>query len=220
MDTDLLREKLLSFVKENKLVVVLGSAGLIFFIYGLISLLPSSSSSNDLQFSSSESSNQQLTPEQLRENSLVVDIEGAVVKPGVYTLSPNARVQDALIAAGGLSQAADREWITKHYNLAAKLVDGNKLYFPFLGENTTQSVGGATQPQSVSVDGIGRSEQSSLININSATEQELDTLPGIGPVTAQKMISNRPYGAIEDLTSKKVVTSKVFEKIKDKITAY
>ncbi|MEX2028020.1 MAG: ComEA family DNA-binding protein [Candidatus Curtissbacteria bacterium] len=131
---------------------------------------------------------------------VVVDVAGAVVNPGVYTLSPNLRVDDAIKAAGGLVEEAD----TSKMNLAAKIADGQKIFVP--NKLDSSIVGG-------SVAGM-----SSLVNINSATEGELDTLPGVGPVSAQKIIAGRPYGALEDLITKKVVSASVFEKIKDLIT--
>jgi competence protein ComEA len=142
--------------------------------------------------------------------SIVVDIEGAVTKPGVYTLPADARVQDSLIAAGGLSSDADRKGIAKLFNMAAKLTDGGKLYFPFVGESV--------QTASVGTTGQVAGASTSIVNLNTASEAELDGLPGIGQVTAQKIITNRPYQTVDELTSKKVVTASVFAKIKDLVS--
>ena len=62
--------------------------------------------------------------------------------------------------------------------------------------------------------------ETKMVNINTASETELDALPGVGPVTAQKIISNRPYQKIDDLVSKKAVGASVFSKIKDQISIY
>ena len=129
---------------------------------------------------------------------VVVHVAGAVVVPGIYQLPQDARVNDAIIAAGGLASEADQSRI----NLAAKLADGQKVYIVRVGESTTGVAGEAT----------------SLININNASESQLDTLPGVGPVTTQKIVGGRPYGSVEELRTKKIVGQATFEKIKDLIT--
>jgi competence protein ComEA len=133
--------------------------------------------------------------------AIKVDVDGEVAKPGLYSLKPDARVQDALIAAGGLTPNANRRAI----NLALKVADGQKIYVPAVGEVSA-------------VQSTVLSAQSELISINQASESELDKLPGVGPVTAQKIIDFRPYSSIEELVSKKAVGEKVFEKIRDLIT--
>ena len=90
------------------------------------------------------------------------------------------------------------------------LSDGQKIYIPKLSE--TQN--------SVSVNGVSTGNISSKININSAGASDLDSLPGIGSVTAQKIIDARPYSAIEDLLNRKIVSQKVFDQIKEKISIY
>lgn len=137
-----------------------------------------------------------------------VDIEGAIVSPGVYELSPGSRIQDLLIMAGGLAGGADRDWISQNLNLAAKLVDGGKVYIPKTGE------------KNLSVAVLGYENTQDKININNASSGDLDKLSGVGPVTAQKIIDGRPYQAIEDLINRKIITQGVFEKIKDKISVY
>src|SRR4030067_2602546 len=141
---------------------------------------------------------------------IMIDIEGAVANPGLHSLDPDSRIDDAVGAAGGFTSKADRRWISKNLNLAAKLSDGQKIYIPKMGEvaeNTTPT------PQVAS-------EISGKININTATEAQLDTLPGIGPVRAGKIIAGRPYKSIEDLLTKKAVGEGTFEKIKSLITTY
>lgn len=135
---------------------------------------------------------------------IIVDVAGAVEKPGVYELPYNSRIADALIPAGGLSATADREAISKTINLAQKLTDGSKIYFPFLNDPPRPS--GGVEVKS--------------ININSATLSELDTLVGVGAITAQKIVDNRPYQNISELVSKKVLGKATFDKIKDKLSVY
>jgi len=201
------REKLLillsSLSRTQLLYIALFLLGFILLSGGLIYSLRSSNSgqaSQDVIFESAG------TTAEKAEQKMAVDIEGAVIAPGVYSLGSNSRIKDALIAAGGLSSGADRVWVEKNINLASKLVDGVKIYIPRLGDSTVISTKGSVS--------------SNLVNINSASLAELDSLSGVGPATAQKIIDNRPYSKIEELTLKKIVTSKVFEKIKDKISIY
>lgn len=134
-------------------------------------------------------------------NSIHIDIEGAVISPGVYELPGGSRVEDAIVAAGGLSGQADQEALAKTINRAAKVVDGAKLYIPKTGESTT----------------VVTSYNNSLTNINSSSQSELETLPGVGPVTAQKIIASRPYQTLDELVSKKAMGQSLFEKIKSQL---
>lgn len=190
-------------LKAHWLPISLGFLGLIFFIYGLIALFVGSGQQNEVIFEASESENQS------ELKTTVVDVAGAVVRPGVYKLESDARVQDALIAAGGLSFAADRAWVAKRLNLAARVEDAQKIYIPAEGESKSS---GGSEGRKSSIEGS--------ININTATQTELEGLPGVGAVTAQKIIDSRPYGSTEDLLNKKVVGKSVFEKIKDKVSIY
>ena len=131
-------------------------------------------------------------------SEIMVDVSGAVVKPGLYKLENNARINDALVMAGGLSEDVDQDWFSKNLNLAKKLVDGQKLYIPFKGETSLTD----------------------KININSASVSQLDTLWGVGEATANKIIEGRQYGSVEELLTKKVVNSNVYERLKDKVSVY
>lgn len=197
-----------SFLFEHKLSVVLGIVALICFAYGLITFLASgTAASSDIVFESSAKQNSEIVPTMVSK-SIMVDVAGAVQKPGVYALPSDSRVQDALIAAGGISANADSTIIAKTLNLAAKLSDGAKLYIPSLGELGT------------STDTSVLGEGTAAININTATAQVLESLPGVGSVTANKIIANRPYVTIEELVSKKAVSQSVFTKIKEMVTVY
>ena len=209
MDIEELINRYLPLTKRHWLPLVLGFAGLMLLGYGLIGLLGSSSGSNDVIFEKAQTSESAS-----QSGNILVDVEGAVVSPGVYNLPKESRAKDALIASGGVSAQADRLWVSKNLNLALKISDGAKIYIPFEGEKQSSPAQSGSTGGSSTV-GIGGS-----ININSASEKELDTLPGVGLVTAQKIIDSRPYQALEDLVSKKVVSSKVFDNIKDKITLY
>jgi competence protein ComEA len=207
-----LQEKYLPILRKHWLPISLGALGLIFLSTGLMSLVGSNKGDDQIVFESAGHNSASGSAED-QEKQITVDIEGAVVKPGVYDLPFDSRVQDALIAAGGMSDKADRERVSKGLNLAAKLSDGGKIYIPFIGDSTiSPGTGGGGDTV------LGAN--SSLININTASASVLDKLQGVGPVTAEKIISNRPYSAIEELVSKKVVGQKVFEGIKDKISIY
>lgn len=136
--------------------------------------------------------------------NVVVEISGEVEKPGVYKLPTDSRIEDLLITAGGLSAGADREWIEKNLNRAARLSDGQKVFIPSENQN----------------DNTENNTQNNLINVNTADLGTLDTLPGIGPVYAQNIIEHRPYSTVQELVSKGALKSSVFEKIKDKITVF
>lgn len=134
------------------------------------------------------------------DKKVLVHVDGAVAKPGVYKLAGDLRVDDAVKAAGGMTSDADSAKV----NLAAKIADGQKVLIP----NKSQGISG----QSLEV---GKSQ---LVSINSGTQAELEGLPGIGPVTAQKIMSLRPYSSVDELLSKKAVSSSVFAKVKDLIS--
>lgn len=138
-----------------------------------------------------------------------IDVSGAVQQPGLYTMPYDSRIADVLITAGGLSPKADRNYISRYINLAQRVTDGMKVYFPTKEESISNSV---NQSPSNSVNLTG------LININAATAAELDSLSGVGPVTAEKIIAGRPYQNILELSSRGIVSKSVFEKIKEKIS--
>ncbi len=214
-------ERLTPLLKRFWLPLIFATLGLIFFVYGLIWLIGSKSSENEVVFEDSLEASQS----QKSSQKIMVDIEGAVQRPGVYSLAIDARIQDALVASGGLSSSADREWISKNLNLAVKLTDGAKIYIPLQGDVPSgTSQGDALQtPLRQGFEGqVGSSigTSSEQININSASQSQLEALPGIGPVTAGKIINGRPYSSIDELLSKKIVGKSVFEKIKEKISIY
>lgn len=199
-------EAIFAIFTKYRLAIVIGLIGLILFVYGLIALFASNKEPQSKFSQENSASKTQVftTPE---INTIQIDIEGAVVKPGVYKLNFDSIVQDGLVTAGGLSENADRDYVAKNINLAAKLTDGAKIYIPKQGENISQTV-------------LGTETKNGLININTASEDLLDSLPGIGKVTADKIIMGRPYAKIDDLLSKKVVSSSVFTKIKYLVSVY
>jgi competence protein ComEA len=214
MDSQTFLDKYSPVLKRHWLPLSLGFVGLMFLAYGLIALIGSSNSSKEIIFEAGSDSSLSSEPTLIQDKvgDIVVDVEGAVLKPGVYHMAADSRLSDGLIIAGGLSGTADRDWLAKNLNLAVKLRDGAKIYIPRIGETEAESIKGVK-----SIKGVDAEDK---ININSASEEILDSLPGVGPVTAQKVINGRPYSSIDELLSRKIVGSKVFEEVKEKITAY
>ncbi len=138
--------------------------------------------------------------------SIKVDVAGAVETPGVYSLTTDSRVEDAINLAGGFDPKVSQEYISKTLNLSQKVSDGQKIYIPFKGEK-------GVVISSVS----GSSGGSGKAGINTGTSSELEALPSIGAVTASKIISGRPYNDPYDLVSKKIISKTTYDKIKDLI---
>lgn len=142
---------------------------------------------------------------------ITVEIAGEIMKPGVYELDIGSRVNDLLISGGGLSANADRDWVAKNINLAQRLADGVKIFIPSKTEVGSGRLEAGKE--------VG-SEKWEKININTASEVELDTLWGIGEATARKIIENRSYSKPEELLEKKIIKSNVWNEIKEKISVY
>lgn len=150
---------------------------------------------------------------------LVIDVQGAVLRPGLLELEPGSRVGDAIAAAGGYGPRVDAERAGRELNLAATVADGDRIVVPSRDDPPD-----AAGPVSSAPGGDGASPgggQSGLVDLNSATAAELDALPGVGPVTAKKIIDARaekPFASVEELRDRKIVGSSVFEKLRDLVT--
>ena len=146
---------------------------------------------------------------------LVIDVQGAVRRPGVVLLPPGARVADALAAAGGYSRQADLNAAAAALNLAALLTDGAQVYVPIIGAATAG--GGGTGGTGGGATGGG----SGLVNVNTATPEELEALPGIGPVTVQKIVAARaeqPFATLDEMVEREVIDRGQLEDIRDLVT--
>jgi competence protein ComEA len=158
-------------------------------------------------------------------STIFVDVSGAVKNPDVYQVSFGARIHEVIDKAGGLSDDADLMFFNRNFNLARIIVDQEKIYVPskieidngiFIQNQRTLDY---TLPSEVlAEENSQQSESLSLINVNSATIEELDQLPGIGLITANKIITNRPYLTINELLTKKAINKSVLEKIKNLIS--
>lgn len=177
---------------------------------------------------------------------VIVHVTGAVREPSVVTLKAGARVRDAVEAAGGLSAGADAESI----NLARVLADGEQIHIPQEGEAPAGgsaagqgagggTAGGADAASNAAADGDGTAGGGSSgtagapdaaggapgagekIDLNTADAAALETLPGVGPVTAEAIIAHRqtqPFASVDDLLLVKGIGPKTFESLKDRVT--
>lgn len=146
------------------------------------------------------------------ETEMYVDVDGAVASPGVYRLKNGARAAQAIDAAGGLTPDADVTGL----NRASKVADGQKIYVPKVGEQMVAAGDGADSGAAASP---GVSDATGLVNINTASASELQTLSGIGPSMAQSIIDERTqngaFTSVDDLMRVSGIGEKKFAKIKD-----
>lgn len=141
---------------------------------------------------------------------VTVYVSGEVTKPGVVTLSDNCRVKDAISACGDFTPLADKNSV----NLAQKLTDGMQINIPA----QVQKENVATKNSASSVQNADNTE---TVDINTATKEQLDTLPGVGPATADKIIeyrqTNGPFKSIEDLKNVRGIGEAKFSKMQSRI---
>ena len=154
-------------------------------------VLPFATRTSSTSTSTSVASVAAVTPSTTLATSIVVDVAGDVALPGIYTLASTARVNDALQAAGGPRTTADLDLV----NLAATLHDGQRVYVPAVGELVPPLIDVA--PEAVGTSPAGP------VNINAATAEQLDVLPGVGPATAAAIVAHRqqhgPFQSVEQL---------------------
>lgn len=146
------------------------------------------------------------------ERQLVIDVGGAVRRPGVYRLPDGARVVDAIEAAGGYAPTVDAAVVAGELNLAAPLADGDRVRVPARGAASPTGAGTASTAAASEDPGGG------LLDLNRATASELEALPAIGPATAAKIIAAReeqPFASVEDLRARKILGDSAFGKIRD-----
>ena len=140
-------------------------------------------------------------------NEVTIDISGEVANPGVYKLQKGAILDEVLITAGGLTDKANLSWIDKNLNKAEKVTDGQKIYIPNKLEDETVILGVSTSRN--------------IVKINTASAEDLDTLEGVGPAIAQRIIDYRTenggFKSVEEIKLVPGIGGKMFEKIKDEI---
>ncbi len=186
--------------KLYRVPIILGSVSILFIIVSITILIKSTQTSTPIQFSSEAEATVAGTA---RVSEIIVDISGAVTKPGVYILPSESRVEDAIAAADGLSSDVDRDRLAKVVNRAAKLSDGAKIYIPKIGDTqTSHNITTGWNP----------------VSVNAASQSELEALSGIGPATAKKIMDGRPYTSLEELVTKKAMGQALFDKLKIQLT--
>lgn len=150
--------------------------------------------------------------------TIIVDVSGQVNVPQVIELDSGSRVSDAIDAAGGLTEKADISGI----NRAAEISDGEKIYIPAKGETNSQVNGSTIQGDGSAGTSGTSSVEKGKININTASNSELQTLNGVGPATAEKILlyrsKNGNFTKLEDLKNVNGIGEKIFEKLKPYIT--
>lgn len=149
---------------------------------------------------------------------LVVEVAGAVAHPGVYSLPQGSRAADVIAAAGGYASDVDPRQVEAQLNLAAKLQDGQVVRVPRRDEGSAAS---GPASASAAAAGVSAAAAGGLMDLNSATAEELDTLPGIGPATAAKILASReqqPFASVDDLVTRKVVAAATLAKFRDRVT--
>jgi competence protein ComEA len=150
-------------------------------------------------------------------SELVVEIVGAVTRPGVYRLPAGIRIGDLVDAAGGYSPRVDVDRASRDLNLAALLADGDQVRVPSR-DDAAATVGPGSPGGGAPVGG-----SDGLVDLNVATSAELESLPGVGPATAGKIIAAReeqPFATVNELRSRGVLGEKTFEKVRDLVVVH
>ena len=228
-----------NFSKNQKIVIIIIAiiiiASICYYVYSKdAGTMNFSSESLEIEENITKEENDETEEENTEEYSdqvIVVDIKGAVNKPGVYELKINSRIIDAIEKAEGTTQEAAIDDI----NLAYKLEDGMKIYIPTVQEYAEQekqknegfNLENITKNSGLNIETDTESNNTNIkndvskVNINTATQTELETLPGIGPSTSSKIIEyrqeNGKFKSIDDLKNVSGIGDVKFENRKDKI---
>ena len=210
-----------NLTKKQKIIVIAIAGivviGIMYFIYNKNQVKEDINIENEILVNN-VSTNENNT----NDDMVIIHITGSVKNPGIVKLKEESRIEDAIEAAGGLTENAD---ITK-VNLAYVVEDGTKIKIPSASE---EDIGDEDIIDSKSGDNIiieentiSSNNSTQTININKATEKEFETLPGIGPSLASKIIEyrnqNGKFGSIEDIKNVNGIGDSKYEKIKDLIT--
>ena len=199
--------------RKHKLEIILIILATVIPLFSIIlyftDVAPQAQENNEIEFQDASATT--------KRDSYAIDVSGAVLNPDVYEVTPGARLKDAVTLAGGLSDQADSDYFFRNYNLARIVSDQEKIYIPSRQEVQTGlfAENAAVQQSTAPAPVLGASTEAARVSLSQAGLEELDTLPGVGAITAQKIIDNRPYNSIEDLLTRKIVGQSVYTKIKD-----
>lgn len=199
-------EKIKDLIRAKRIEVVLAAVSLALLIFSIILTVVGKQSS---QFSDQKKITVQKNPATTRPQ-IVVDVAGSVKDPGVYHLKQGQRMYELIKQAGGLRSDADLLFVRKSLNQARILADQQKIYIPSLNESPVQMIKIGTS--------IEEPTEPNMVNINSASQAELENLPDVGPVTAKKIIQNRPFSSIKELLEKKILRQSTYDEIGGQLT--
>ena len=166
-------------------------------------------------------------PEEKQDNvvtEITVAASGAVTNPGVYTLQEDARVGDLVAEAGGFSKVADPVVLSQSLNLARSLADGEGVYIPQLVDEEVSAVCAqlAQLSESTGLQPLKNEKQESffgsVVSVNTASNEELESLSGIGEKRAEAIIGGRPYTQLDQLVEQKILSESLFSELKDLIS--
>ena len=217
-------EDLIEKAKQYKIALGIGLLGAIVAGFILLQgrdqggtdvqqLTEQTSSSSSYMNEKSDKSNE-ISQAETEDRLVTVDVKGAVKKPGVYQLQSNSRVHDALEKAGGLTDEAD----LKSVNQAQKLSDEAVVYVAKVGDN---AVDVTTSAPASATSGTGQAK-SALVNLNTATEADFQTISGIGQKRAQDIIAYREangrFKSVDELKNVSGIGAKTLEKLKEYVT--
>ncbi len=154
---------------------------------------------------------------QATSSGMLVYVSGGVKNPGVYTLHQETnRVYEAIEQAGGFSEGADKAYISKTLNMVGRLKDGERVYVPMEAESQQiqSSLQSAETTQRVlQNESQIEAQNKGMLNPNTATQQQLEQLPGIGAVRAQQVIQGRPYSDMNDFRARSGLSQTVINSI-------
>ncbi|QQS39323.1 ComEA family DNA-binding protein [Candidatus Woesebacteria bacterium] len=210
IDDNKISSNVSELVLKYRMVIIVFICGVLILLIGVFWLFKDTSKSEEIIV---------LGAKQEVGKTLVVEVSGAVNTPGVYKVDSGLRIADTIEIAGGLKESADNEWIDKVLNRASFVEDGQKIYIPYAGKQTSNGSANKSEDYQ-SISSVNNAVNEQLVNINTSSAKELEALWGIGQVTAQNIIEQRPYSNVEDLLTRKIIKSNVYERNKDLLTVY
>lgn len=198
-------------IKQNKLLLITAAMVMILTVAAVLFYLNGNSQTISIQQADKESAVDDVAAGKGETGNVYVDIGGCVKKPGVYEVSADSRIFEVIEKAGGVTDDAD----TSTVNQAETVSDGLKIIIP----DKQNTAGNPAVSESSDMSG---SSQTNKININTSDSSTLTDLPGIGPVTAEKIVSYREengyFKTTEDIKNVSGIGEKTYEKLKSKIT--
>ncbi len=186
-------------------------ACIVLVVLALVRFVPTETSASQDFEAPAQAEEQAVSEQDSDVRQVGVDVEGAVASPGLYLVSADARVNDAVAAAGGMTSDADRQRV----NLAQKVEDGMQVYVPSREEVPAATGTTTTGAGQASSSGASKGK----VNLNTASAEELQTLSGIGPSLSQRIIdyrqANGPFKSVDDLRKVSGIGDTRFKSLKD-----